>query len=208
MKISGTIKNIITIVLLSVCTQFLYANENIYCEIQSGSMGYFGSVHDKLYTYSEKWQMGAGIAYNISPYVELNGIVSYHRFAFNYRIDEPGGTSYSLHIDTQPAHLYETSIALRIMTSSESSVHPYLLLRTGFDIIKIGEENYTYSYQRDSTTKTSKISGQKIVNPFVGFGIGLNIPFSDDIKLKTELFYSKGDEANYIGITGAFQFSL
>jgi hypothetical protein len=53
-----------------------------------------------------------------------------------------------------------------------------------------------------------KVPGQKITNTFVGVGVGLNIPFSNSIKLKTELYVSSGSKATYIGIMGAFQFSF
>ena len=140
-----SIRNITVIIFITFCTQYLYPNDNIRIEIQSGGMGYFGSVHDELYNYSEKWELGSGIVYNISPYAELCGIFSYHRFKFTGYSDMMLGiTTYSLDIDAQPTHLYETSIAVRLMTTKEHTVHPYLSLRVGFDIIKTGEKTYRY----------------------------------------------------------------
>jgi hypothetical protein len=203
---SIAINIIISIILLFIFTQYLYANDNIHIEIQSGRMGYFGSVHDILYTYSEKWELGAGIVYNISPDVELCGIFSYHRFELNNHIDLAGMPYQSYEIDAQPTHLYETSIAIRIMTSEQNAFCPYISLRTGFGLIIIGDENFKYTY--NNTTSLVKTPSQKITNIFEALGLGYNFPISSRMNLKTELFWIEGTKVRYIGFMGAFQFSI
>jgi Autotransporter beta-domain len=202
------IRNVLFSMLFVIGAQYMYANDNLHIEIQSGTMSYWGSEYDRLHTYSEKWMLGTGVAYDISPYVEISGIFSYHHFEFNNEFDHTGAMNYSFQVDAPAAHSYETSIGIRIITIVQFPIQPYLSLRRGYDVMAIGDETYKETSLQDNKMMINKNPGETIRNTFWAFGLGVNIPLSNRLNLKAEGYWSEGSSARYTGIIGAFQFSI
>lgn len=213
----GAIKTVvllICIIVLFLLPYHLCAGESFRLEA-GGGITFNERGLGVLSNWSDGWTAGIGVAYPVTPAIEIGATVFYHRFP--YRGDDPhiavpAVPGFRLRADGKPTNMYETAVAARFMVT-KSFLQPFLSLRAGAYIMHIGDIMITNWLEATPNRTSSSLyhgSGESLTKAFAAIGFGLNVPLDSNLQFKIEgRFTSTLDGLwSFAPVVGTIQFVL
>jgi hypothetical protein len=182
------------IIILVSCTFYplvTYAGDDLHLEIYIGKAGITSHA-----AFAEQWQVGSNIVYRATSYIELCGLISYHKLAHDSRLEDIEtffGEGYSV-IVTDHGYRYDIGIGIRLLLSESESSTIYCVAQGGYSKAYYPEKYWMYYSNNNiikSTSITPKYSPQGVISSF-GFGvvkpITRTVAFCGELSMSTSWF--------------------
>ena len=209
-----------TLILATVLALFcipehsIYASEGFRLEV-NGGITLIGSAQGVLSNWNDGWTAGTGVAYYLSPAIEIGANLSYHRFPYqgdNLQLAFPAIVGLRWRVDGNATSMYESGVGVRFI-SLKSFVQPFVSLRGGAYFMSVGDvlvTTWMESVPQNTSSTLYRGTGESLTKGFGAIGFGINMPFDSNFQFRVEGRYTTTFDGaqSFIPLIGTFEFSL
>lgn len=191
---------IVTLFVMTSLSTVGFAQSRLHVEVLGGAS--LNTLSQGIISnWGNGWTAGGGLAYEVSPSVNLVLNFAYDHYPYqggNLELVFPAIAGLHYSVAGSPSNAEEASLGIRSSTRT-SVVSPFLSLNAGvyhFNIGDITVSEWFASNPQDVSHYTYRGSGTSITNLFASVGFGLMVPVDSRVALSLEGSFSQSFDSN------------